>query len=241
MMGKLLKKDWRVNRPAVIGAAVLTACPYAYVLLDRALFPPHPELAAHQLMDALEAASMAGLGLTLVMAAVFGGMAFAPERRDGPAEFLAMLPVSRSRIAVSKLLVVLPCTAVPAAIHTTVAVLLLRWESEVRQMPLDYLMKSLAEAAVMGAYVFVLLFGLAWMLSLNLKSPAIAATIAFSLGAILVFVTSTWAHEAVERGELLGWRVSSEFTTDAIAGLSLAVGAVAFLGSTVHYLRRVDP
>lgn len=241
MMRKLLRKDWRVNRPAVLGAVVLAACPYAYMFLVRALFPPDPTIAAWQVIQGWQGAAVAGLGLTLVMGAVFGGLAFAAERRDRPAEFLAMLPVSRRRIALSKLLVVFACTAVPAGIHVAVAVALIRRESEFRRISLEYMTESFIESLVVWACVFILLFGLAWMLSLNLKSPAIAATVAAGVGVMLLFVTSTWAHEAVREGAWLGWRIPSDITEHAVAGMSLGVGAIVFLLSTVHYLRRVEP
>ena len=243
MMRKLLRKDWRVYRPAVVGAAVLAVCPYAFALLMYALYPPEPRIAATRaLMDWLEEASGAGLGLTLVTAAVFGGMAFAAERREGPAAFLAMLPVTRRRIVASKLLVALPCVAVPAAVHAYVAAgVVLRWEGETRGLPPGFILNSFLQGLLACTCVFVLLFGLAWALSLNLRSPAIAATAAFGLAVILLFVTSTWAHEAVRRGEILGREVGPGFPRPVMASVCVAVGAIAFLVSTAHYLRRVEP
>jgi hypothetical protein len=242
-MARLYRKDWRVYRAAVVGGAALGVGPYVVMLAIVVLFPPEPDRNPYNdLSDAIGAASAGGIGLTVITGAVFGGVAFAAERRDRAAEFLAMLPVRRGRIALSKLLVALAFTATVAAVHAAVVCVAVVMDARQRELPLDFMLRQTLVGFVYAACMFVLFFGLSWMLSLYLSSPAIAATAAIGAGVILVFVTMTWAEEAARANqEALGGQLAGHVPYIAMSALSLVLGAAAMVGSTTHYVRRTSP
>lgn len=238
MMRQLIRKDWRVYRIAVAGGAAMVACPYAMLLAMEVLYPPAGGNTLRTYGSALQESSTAGALLTLVLAAVFGGVAFAAERRDRSAEFMAMLPVPRGRVVLSKLLVAVPCLALTAAIHLCLRVIGTRWRHEIDWPPL--LLKEFAEGVMLFACVAVLFFGLAWMLSLYLHSPALAASVAIGVATLLYFWTAAWAEEYI-RLQRPGQAIPDGYVEATLGAMSVAVGSLALAGSTAHYLRRVRP
>ncbi len=80
--------------------------------------------------------------------------------------------------------------------------------------------------------VAVLFFGVAWMLSVYLKSPAVAATAAIGAGVVLTAAAGA-------AGEELRRIYGFDYEWPSILVTSFVVGALAFVVSTAHYLRRV--
>ena len=234
MMRKLLLKDWRVNRAAVVGGAALAACPYAVVFALQAMYPPGGGHTFRTVGGAVEQASSGGLLLTLITAAVFGGIAFAAERRDRSAEFIAMLPAARSSVVLSKLLVAVPCLVVPGLVHLCVGFVGTSWRVQTELPP--FFAENFLSALLVFACMATLLFGVAWTLSVFIESPAIAASVAMGVGVLLYLTVAVWVSEyAAERPHL-------RLNPNVWAGFAgVAVGAVAFAASTAHYLRRVRP
>src|SRR4051794_18081308 len=111
MMLALLRKEWRLSRLPGGGGSVLMLAFYA-IALSKLLFDNHPGTHTFDAyLGVLGAGAVYGMMLVAFMASVFGGVAFSVERRDRTAEFVAMLPVSRVAIAVSKLLTSAACLA----------------------------------------------------------------------------------------------------------------------------------
>jgi hypothetical protein len=233
-MMKLLRKDWRVFRAAVLGGAALAACPYAVVLSMQVLYPPQGGNTLRSYGVALEQSAMAGLLLSLVMAAVFGGIAFAAERRDRSAEFMALLPVRRWPAVLSKLLVAVPCVALPAAVHLCVGLVGTQWRTRADYRP--FMVGHLVEGILVFTCLAVLFFGLAWMLSIYLHSPAVATSVAIGIAVFVAFVVEIWAGEYARVHSAA--RPNPNVTAGAVG---VVLGAVAFAASTAHYLRRVRP
>lgn len=235
MMRELLRKDWRVYRVAVVGGAVLAACPYAVLLSMQALYPPGGGNTRQTYADALARAALGGTVLTLLMTAVFGGMAFAAERRERSAEFVALLPVRRGPIVLSKLLVAALYLVLMAAVHACLGLVAVGLQGDAEFGP--HVRAYAASSAVTVASTAVLCFGFAWMLSVYLQSPAIAATIAIGVA----FVLSAVISGLFEPSERLGPRsvFDAEWMTSTV--VSLAVGGLAFIVSSAHYVRRVTP
>src|SRR5882757_114466 len=102
----LVRKDWRVFRAPTIASLLLFVGPYASALIYWAATRDSVSdfNRMRELGELLLAAAFAGIWLAAAMSAVFGGMAFALERRERTSDFVAMLPVTRWQILTSKAL-----------------------------------------------------------------------------------------------------------------------------------------
>lgn len=163
-MRALVKKDWRVFRPAVIGCVVVTACVYAIgilPILSRTAGTTPAERTRQFLYVALLAATVSG-----VFAAALGASSFAAERHDGAAEFLSMLPVSRWRILASKAVVALTFVLLTLGVHVAAVTLALRhlgWRDAVNY---GYALAGIGSGTLM-------LFSIGWLFSVFLNGAAI--------------------------------------------------------------------
>src|SRR5437868_14263220 len=117
-MTALLKKDWRVYRVAVVGSVIVLAAPYFLSII--AIIYNKSELRDGEISSFALSASMADLWLTAILASVFGGVAFALERRERSADFLAMMPTSRARIIASKVVIASVCLVTMWLVNVTV-------------------------------------------------------------------------------------------------------------------------
>ena len=120
-MSALLRKDWRLYRPAVIGCLVVVAGVYLVGVLP--LLRDDPKAGPYDAPRQIVNVALLATGVTAAFAAVFGASAFAVERRDRTAEFLVMLPISRTRILASKAALSAVFLLTLCAIHLTVAFL----------------------------------------------------------------------------------------------------------------------
>jgi ABC-type transport system involved in multi-copper enzyme maturation permease subunit len=226
MMRELLRKDWRVYRTAVVGGAVLAACPYAVLLSNQALYPPAGGNTPETYGEAVVKAAIGGLVLTLLMAAVFGGIAFAAERRERSAEFVAMLPVRRGPVMLSKLLVAAAYLVLMAAVHACLGLAAVRLPGGSDFGP--HVRSFAAASAVTVASTAVLCFGVAWMLSVYVQSPAIAATVAIGVAFVLSAVIGEWVEPQTGLGPnaVFGARwVASTVVSLAVGGLALLISS----------------
>jgi hypothetical protein len=175
----------------VIGLLIMNAMTYglglAAYLWDKYTFVPtgtvypstHPWMRYNVntvpwLSSDMRTAAEMGLLFVVLAAAVFGGSAFALERRERSADFLAMLPVKRRRIIASKLLVSFALLGSFLAVEMGV----LRCSDFVRSWETfpDLLMATFNFAAA-----GIAIFAIAWLLSTFLSSTAIAASVAILL------------------------------------------------------------
>ncbi len=229
-MKALLWKDYRLNRMILILGAVLIAGPYVVVILQQWCRPRHtwsPLVWA----DLLGAACQVSLGLSLVTVAILGCNAFAGERADRSAEFLAYLPPSRRAILMSKAVLSLVAIAAIWGINLAVArgvipALLGDGSPPFNAMPLS---KALAVSAAVGT----IMFGMGWGASAFLESTAIAAGVAF-------FAPAAVAMAFIGSQHWFGWPTQEEFG-HCYSVVCVAMGTVGFGVGTVHYLRRVEP
>jgi ABC-type transport system involved in multi-copper enzyme maturation permease subunit len=241
MIGALLKKDWRLNRVVVVAGLILSSMPYALSLANLWLNPPKYQTpGAREYLDTAQGTAAACLILVVLLAAAFGGLAFAGERRERTAEFLAMLPVSRGQIVVSKLVVALLCLAGLLALHAAVFVVTDAWADWAGVGKIRG--PSLYEGGGMAVAFTVAVFGVAWALSVFLNSPAIAACIAIAVGVGLLFGGMAWAEKAFEAWDEMNRTNTSEAVMlTVVCVASAAVGFIAIAGSSVRYVRRVAP
>jgi ABC-type transport system involved in multi-copper enzyme maturation permease subunit len=235
----LLRKDWRLNRAVVVAAIVLSLMPYALTLANTRFNPPkYRVVELRDYLDTTQFAAFACLVLSVVLAAAFGGLALAAERRERTAEFLAMMPVSRGAVVLSKLVVAAVCLATLLAVHVAV-VALTYWVADLGDVRLRG--PTTWQAGGMAAAFAVALFGMAWALSVFLKSPAIAASIAIALGVGLLFGGMAWAETLAE--DWLGQyaRPTEDFLFALVSGVAAAIGLVSLVVSSSYDLRRVEP
>lgn len=237
MVRALLKKDLHVFRLPMITAAMLSVVPYMLSLLYRAVMPTGPYPAEPYLAFVFFAA-IVSLVLAALVAAAMGGVAFAVERRDRTAEFLAMLPVSRWAIVRSKLLVAAATLTTCVGMHVLVIVGCLLWPS-LREKPLpdeSEIYSALGFAAV-AAFT---LFAVGWALSIFIDSPAIAATLSGVVGFALAFGATDWVEKLIRyfRWDELIKHHAEGLSYFIVAALSVVLGIVAIWLSSWHYVRR---
>jgi ABC-type transport system involved in multi-copper enzyme maturation permease subunit len=221
----LLKKDWRTYRSAVVGSIVALGCAWipatAIYLLTRQNRSPEP------FADALLITGGFALILTVIVAAVFGGLAFAPERRDHSADFLAMLPTTRAQIIRSKLIIPAAWLSLMILFSLTFIVVAyyvqFQWRDPWRDVPKAF------SAFALGAADVMMLFGMAWCLSSFLTSPAISACVSIGVAAASITAFN------ITLGRPLG------DTYPVWCLWAMFVGITTFTIGTRHYLRRVEP
>lgn len=209
----LIRKDCRVFRAPIIAVAFMLILPHLITLYDRWATYANP-MGPSYFDRTLAGYAEVGLFMATIMCAVFGGAAFALERADRSAQFLAMLPVTREQIVVSKMIVTLGVLVAMVAIN-----LLTLYLTE-RQHPPFWLIDERPVAVFLASQP--LLFGLAWLLSTRLRSATIAASIALGAAFASPFI----------------------FTSYMPAGfmwIHVGLGALAWVIGTVVYVRSVEP
>ena len=106
----LIWKEYRLNRLILILGALLLIAPYAVFAV--AFWRDHGLDVSWKFVHALvRDASPLSMVLSQFTLCLLGGHAIACERADRSAEFLAYLPVSRSRILAGKITLSLLCLA----------------------------------------------------------------------------------------------------------------------------------
>lgn len=248
MMRALLRKDWRVYRAAIIGGLVLLLIPYALAVWDHMWWHGR---GFNQFSDTVLQAAFMGLGLTVLTAAVVGGAAFAAERRDRSAEFLAVVPVPRLRAVRSKLWVALAFLLATWGVHAFLIVVAGfdplapgRWRFDGQAFNI---LLNTTSVAVMA-------FGVAWLMSSVVSSPAIAATFAVAATLVTLVVTIDLARpredayglmSAIEFLEGSSRIAATQVGAMSVQGLGRAVmgglGVAAWCAGTAVFVRRVSP
>jgi len=219
----LIRKDWRVLRPAVIGCVVVSIGVYAIgivPILSRTSGMTSVERTQRFLFVALLAAAVTG-----VFAAALGASSFAVERRDGAAEFLAMLPVSHWRILASKAVVALTFVLLALGAHVVAVVLGLRhvgWRDAVNY---EYALAGIGSGSLM-------LFSVGWLFRVFMNGAAVP----FGISLAITVASAEVLAQVIDGMALHGftfvlvWLVWS-------ATVALATGVFGWL----LYARRVEP
>ncbi|HUB27357.1 MAG TPA: hypothetical protein VL992_18170 [Tepidisphaeraceae bacterium] len=223
----LVRKDWRLNRLPLIGLATLTILGYSIAILaywwDRHdqfkhIWPGIPQL----LSLYLPGSASFGMSCVILLAAVFGGVAFAQERREGWADFLAIMPATRMKIIASKLTVALACILPFCCLNLCVSAICDRYG------PLRY--PHGVEESLLTTLTAMTAFGFAWLLSTFMKSDALAACSALIVVALTsALVTMVCYHLDVAATEVV-----------LVSG-AIACTAATIVGGSAYYCWRVAP
>ena len=236
-MTRLYRKDQRVYRAALVGGLVLLLMPYVLAAIDVVTSDGNSAGGpSRTLMDA----AFLGMALTILTAAVFGAAAFAAERRDGTADFLALVPVSRLRVARSKLRAALSFLLAAWAVHASLMVLAGIAGAGHGARVADILWNT--------SSVTVMVFGVAWLMSSYLSSPAVAASFAVAVTVVTLVLAIDVGRPPEDAYHLLG---AISFITGSarvdparqwvVRIVMWTLGGVAWLAGTAVYVRRVTP
>lgn len=226
----LVWKEYRLNRLILVVGVALLVVPHSLALI-LAWFEAGPPLNAgvSQVRNNILISSVYSLVLSQLTLALLGGNAIACERVDRSAEFLAYLPVSRTRILAGKITLVLFAAAMiwglNLLVQLSVAADLLPLGSQDWEM-----VRSLVACVAITGFMFV---SVGWLLSSVLESP----TFAICGGLITPMVVILGIQS-------LGWLLG--YTPDETAWswywrTCLVLAPTCFLAGTCYYLRRVEP
>jgi ABC-type transport system involved in multi-copper enzyme maturation permease subunit len=215
----LLKKDWRLFHVPMVGTVIFIAL--CYLIFAVNIWLGREQLGAESVASELATASVMGLNVVGIMAAVFGGVAFAFERHERWADFMAMLPVSRFQIVVSKIIVAGTFLSLISVVLGEAFALFAE-----QTVPISPLLHGVA---LYASCVFMS-FSVAWLCSSFLSSPAISAAISLALVVFTVICPDLLPPKLT--------KVEVEELEIAVMGVA---GIVSFLTGTIYYLLRVEP
>jgi hypothetical protein len=127
------------------------------------------------------------------------------------------------------------------ATHAAVLIAAAQWgEQHGVRRPNDW--SDLVHALGLASAFALALFGVAWALSVYLRSPAIAASIAIGIGFGLLFGGIAWLERLIEAMDAVrGTRTSQETLHIVVAAAAAGTGLLAILATSLHYSRRVEP
>jgi hypothetical protein len=232
----LLKKDLRLYRAALRGMIAVILVPY---LLAAALWYTlrHPQVTSPIRLIG-DAASLGMIG-TVFLAAIVAGSAFALERREHWADFLAVLPARKLNIIASKFVIAFIAVFIPFFIHSIVSstVDFYEFEFNLRTTLTSSLLNSAEKDVIYSQYILpgsavMLTFGVAWLLSTLIKSPAISA----GLGVFACLCLSSFIENYFN--SKWDWRGSSDALFIVVA---FPTGLAAFIAGTICFFKRITP
>ena len=225
-MKTLLWREFHWNRLILVMGAAILVLPYLFVLIVGLW----PRAGGSQLdRESFAAAAYASFVLSHLTIAFLGGNAFAGERADRSAQFLAYLPVSRKDRLLSKV----GLTAIVVAVIVFVNLFVFRiaygrfpWEVGKAEDLVGVMRNVVSTGFVM--------FGVGWLISSFGTSPTLAVCggigvpMAIAIGLHLVIETYQ-IREGVE--SVFAWYA-------VICGI---LGVLGFALGTWLFLKRVEP
>lgn len=224
----LLRKDWRLAKPAFLLMLVLFFVPSfvgVSVTAYSRLFEDKVPLLQYSQSDHsdLMALFVGGSWLCIFAAPAAAACQFARERRERTSEFLGSLPISRGRIVQSKSLVTACVLALPLLFSLLATVS--GYASTANSS--DEFTRTLFTFGLFAA-AFLGVCGLAWLFSCILSSEVLATTAALLVSATLAFkiylifqVVPSLKTMSHSRQELaITWTIAILFAFFAIAGFT---------------------
>lgn len=241
----LLWREYRLNRLILVSGAVILLLPYlavlgiwlwmlAYIHITAGRSLPFPE--PHGIMPRLLFGAAAySLALSQLTLALLGGNAMAGERADRSAEFMAYLPVSRSKRVAAKLILA-GCAAVAIwGFSFAMASLILGASSDLRTRAFD---RHAIEAAVVfatyAAITGATFFGVGWLISSFQSSPTFAAC-----GGLITPFLVVAGLQAVAL--LCEPRFNGPIVGGGYAIICLLLTWFGLSAGTAYFIRRVEP
>jgi ABC-type transport system involved in multi-copper enzyme maturation permease subunit len=236
-MRALLAKDWRFFRAPMI--ALLVVGPACFLIALTAVFSSHPaEGVIDTALQCLFIAAIVACALTSLLASAFGGIAIAAERTDRTADFMALLPVTRMQILLSKWIISISMLLASAGTYLAIAgasllIVLCRHSRDpasMNEMHRD--MGDLLTSIACWIGFTAAFFGIGWLLSTFTRSGPISACISIAM---------TIAVAAVFGLAMDNSRYRDQDLSLAFASLLLAIGLLAASGGAIYYRKRIAP
>jgi ABC-type transport system involved in multi-copper enzyme maturation permease subunit len=233
IMRALLAKDLRLCRPIMLGLIASGAGCYLIAVisvLSENSFPHKSTL--HTMLESLSAAAVFSCQLANLLASAFGGVAIAGERTDRTADFLAMLPITRRQIILSKMTVSLGVLGMCAIFHLLIFFSARILADHISGAYLWSDLSSFPACLACSIACAISFFGVAFLLSTFLRSGPISACV--SIGA-------TIASYGIVGSSMDGHHYSDWGAMLRLGSLPLALGLSSLTAGTLYYLRRVAP
>lgn len=227
MMWTLMKKDWRMLRTGTIGAVAVTVLLYGIAGLSLA--ESDRTVRTIDVMDGFASAAIVGIVISAIISAMYGSGAFALERHDRSADFLAMMPVSRWRILVSKAIVTIGCSLFFLAIHFSMLIIFGLRSERTRINDEDF-----RRFVVILLGINLLFFCTAWFFSTFLPSAVISIAVAIIFCAAMLTILGAWTHHRSD--ELDDRRVGHLMDC-----WTYGVGLACLVAAVIYYPRRIAP
>ena len=230
-MNALLWKDYRVNRLVLLTGLVLLMAPLVAFCTLNAVSQWRYGQPIFPWPAALSFASVLSLLLSCITLTLLGGAAFACERCDRSAEFLAGLPATRLQIIGSKVVIAVGAGLVIWAVDLLVFFIIAPYSGEMGTETVENFANFRTKMLPMLAAMSLSMFGAAWFGSSFLPSHNIAAGLAFGFP-VLVFGILRTVEFVLEQ---------TEFAVDWLPTVLAVLGLAGFLGGILIYARRVEP
>jgi ABC-type Na+ efflux pump permease subunit len=250
-MKALLWKDVHINRAMLCATAILLAFPYVIAAALQTYWHYRHSHPYEPWSPLLMYTGLWSLGLSILGVTLLAGNAFAGERADRSAEFLASVPVSRRAVLTSKALVLLTAGVLIWLLNLgviygfthglpTTASYREVWEPDARgafhvsnPQQAEGVLRDRDEALPLLALTTFLAVGVAWGGSCLARSPALAACAGLGAPIVLGMVFAIVSGALPENS---GFRPGPWY-----ALVCLVLGAAGCIGGTCYYLRRVEP
>ncbi len=184
----------------------------------------------HDVVGGIALSALYSVALIQLTPVLLGGNAIAGERADRSAQFVAYLPLTRTRRLIAKLSVMLAAMAALWGVNLLVLLLTGGFNSNISPRSFDVVQYVLWYSAITGS-VF---FGVAWMVS-SLQSSPVFAVCAGLITPALVFVGLHMANNAIgPPNPDPYWKIAYPVVCSTLAVVCFSIG-------TCYYLRRIEP
>lgn len=229
-MRALVAKDLRMSRLPMLGLLIVGAC--AYLVAFAKAIANWSDNSNHRATAAMLyfcSAALVAIGLTSLLASVFGGVAIAGERSERSSDFLGLLPVTRRQIVLSKLtasaLILCGCTV----LHGTIALLLILLAGA-KLSPFPWWVIATYLAWWLGFTMSF--FGVGWFFSCFSNSGPISACASIAITVITAAVVDI----------AISIHAPSDAEMNAIfTAIAFSIGIISVIAGTFYYLKRVAP
>ncbi len=226
MLLPLLWKDLRLNASVILLAVFLVDTPYVTTAFGLEAFTGSPEDMT-PLTERLSIAFPFSLLFLAIASAFIGGSPITAEKADGTDRFLAYLPPTRLAVVTSKVLIALGILLLawlgPTIVYFTV----------VRPASMDGMMKAGTKFAIYYALsASLILFGLAWLASLYIRTSTLCGLAAF-VGWIAIMAVVRRFYFAYHPG-----RAEAAHLVDVLLWTSIPIALVAMAAGIGLSLRK---
>lgn len=226
-MNELLWKDYRVNRVVLIVGLVLLLGPPVVGVAGNLYIQARHQTTINW-FDVIVQTGVVAMICSLITMALLGGNAFAGERADRSAEFMAYLPPTRKRKLASKVML-----ALASAVFVLGVVLLICYTlAPAVGEPTVHTVRMRNEIMSTFLPVAALMLAASWCASSFLSSPTYAVGIGFVTPWLVFLILALLEYcVGIEDFDIGLW----------FARIAILLALLAFFGGCGIYLKRIEP